>query len=65
MKNGNSNLDSIMDRLQTLETENKILRKKLEYESTKHRDWKKLAMSFHDTLWKMIDHYMIIEKNHG
>ncbi len=65
MENVNSNMDSIKDRLKTLETENAILRKKLEYESAKHKDWKKLAMSFHDTLWKMIDHYMIAEKNHG
>lgn len=35
------------------------LKSKLEYESKKHKQWKSLAMTFHDTLWELVEKYVL------
>lgn len=35
------------------------LKSQLEYESKKHKQWKSLAMTFHDTLWSLIEEYVM------
>lgn len=35
------------------------LKSQLEYEKKKHKQWKELAMTFHDSLWTLVDEYVI------
>lgn len=35
------------------------LKTQLEYESKKHKQWKSLAMTFHDTLWELVEKYVM------
>lgn len=35
------------------------LKNQLEYESKKHKQWKSLAMTFHDTLWTLVEEYVM------
>lgn len=35
------------------------LKTQLEYERNKHRQWKSLATSFHDTIWELIEKFAI------
>ena len=37
------------------------LKKQLEYESQKHKQWKALAMVLHDSLWDMVNKYVLIK----
>ena len=37
------------------------LKKQLEYESQKHKQWKALAMVFHDSVWDMVNKYVLIK----
>ena len=35
------------------------LKNQLEYETKKHKQWKDLAMTFHDTLWSLVEEYVM------
>ena len=38
------------------------LKEQLEYESQKHKQWKELAIVFHDSLWDMVNRYVLINE---
>lgn len=56
-------MELLQQELENLKSENNELREKLEFEEGKHKQWKEHATMFHDTLWRMIDHYIIDESN--
>jgi|GEM_PF-5191197 len=58
-----SELERLQAQINILEDEISSLKEKLEYEHSKHIEWKNLATMFHDTLWKMIDKYVMTDKN--
>lgn len=35
------------------------LKSQLAYETKKHEQWKSLAMTFHDTLWELVEKYVM------
>lgn len=39
----------------------KQLKEQLDYESRKHKQWKELAIVFHDSLWDMVNQYVLIK----
>ena len=44
------------------ETEDLLLEiQQLKNESQKHKQWKALAMVFHDSLWDMVNKYVLIK----
>lgn len=51
-------IDLLHKQLDEALKENKQLKEQLDYQIKKHNQWKMLAMTFHDSLWKMIDTYM-------
>ncbi|MGN0383933.1 MAG: hypothetical protein ACI4DS_06655 [Eubacterium sp.] len=59
------NVDALLIQIKDLQSENAVLKEQLDYQTKKHEQWKGLATIFHDTLWKMIDQYVMknSEKN--
>lgn len=56
-----NDIEAVNKELLKLQNENQRLREELSYESKKHKQWKSLAMCFHDSLWKLIDKYIMNE----
>lgn len=58
-----SELENMQSKIAMLEEEITSLKQQLDFEHSKHKEWKSLASMFHDTLWKMIDKYVMVDKN--
>lgn len=54
-----NNIEITENEISKLRAENEKLKKELSYQSRKHAQWKSLAMCFHDSLWKLIDEYVL------
>jgi len=55
------NVENLTNELMKLEAEVQKLKDELTYQSQKHEQWKKLAMCFHDSLWQLIDKYIMTD----
>lgn len=51
--------DELTQSTEQLLKEIEDLKNQLEYESKKHKQWKSLAMTFHDTLWELMEKYVM------
>ncbi|MBR3644911.1 MAG: hypothetical protein IKN54_00680 [Lachnospiraceae bacterium] len=48
--------DKLLHEITTLKTQ-------LEYETKKHKQWKELAMTFHDSLWSLVEEYVLPQQH--
>ena len=55
------NIELINEELLKLRAENQKLKDELSNETKKHKQWKEIAMCFHDSLWKLIDEYVMTD----
>lgn len=51
----------IQDETEELLREIEELKVQLAFESQKHKQWKELAMVFHDSVWEMVNKYVLMD----
>lgn len=51
--------DLLLKETEELLLEIQELKEQLAYETQKHKQWKELAIVFHDSLWDMVNQYVL------
>jgi cell shape-determining protein MreC len=59
MENIISHQEQLENKIAALELQNAQLKAQLAHEKKKHSQWKSLAMLFHDTIWKLMNQYVL------